>query len=159
LTVLEAGNGHPPRPPARASAESALGPQPQVIFTGYVPEDEKVDHYRVADLYVMPSRGEGFGIVFLEALACGLPVIGSKVDGGREALRNGELGSLVDPANADELKSAIRRGLAWESRSAPEGLACFSYAEFERRCHHLLETLVPAGKTGGQPTPEMALSK
>ena len=113
-------------------------PAPQVVFAGYVAEAEKADHYRAADLYVMPSRGEGFGIVYLEALACGLPVVGSKVDGSREALRDGLLGTLVDPADRKELKDAIRRQLGQRSQRAPEGLAYFSYAEFERRCHHLV---------------------
>ena len=123
--------------------------QPQVVFTGYVAEAEKADHYRVADLYVMPSRGEGFGIVYLEALACGLPAIGSKLDGSREALRNGLLGTLVDPANAEELKAAIRLGLRNPSRSVPPGLSYFSYAEFERRCHDLLRQITR--DPGGQP--------
>ena len=123
--------------------------QPQVVFTGYVAEAEKADHYRVADLYVMPSRGEGFGIVYLEALACGLPAIGSKLDGSREALRNGLLGTLVDPANAEELKAAIRLGLRNPSRSVPPGLSYFSYADFERRCNDLLRQITR--DPGGQP--------
>ena len=41
-----------------------IGISNHVIFTGYIPEDEKPDYYRLADIYVMPSRGEGFGIVF-----------------------------------------------------------------------------------------------
>jgi asparagine synthase (glutamine-hydrolysing) len=116
---------------------------PLVVFTGYVPEAEKADHYRAADLYVMPSRGEGFGIVYLEALACGLPVIGSKADGSREALRDGLLGTLVDPADPEELKTAIRQGLGQRPRSVPEALSYFSYAEFEKRCHALLRQVVP----------------
>jgi glycosyltransferase involved in cell wall biosynthesis len=126
-----------------AEAGSAgRNPQPQVIFTGYVAEAEKADHYRAADLYVMPSRGEGFGIVYLEALACGLPVIGSKVDGSREALRDGLLGTLVDPADRQELKDAIHRQLGQRTQRAPEGLSYFSYAEYEHRCHHLIRQLV-----------------
>ena len=126
-------------------------PAPQVVFAGYVAEAEKADHYRAADLYVMPSRGEGFGIVYLEALACGLPVIGSKVDGSREALRDGLLGTLVDPADRKELKDAIRRQLGQRTQRAPEGLSYFSYAEFERRCHHLVGQWVgDYGTTGPQ---------
>ena len=126
-----------------AFSVSAFDHQPQVVFTGYVPAAEKEDHYRAADLYVMPSRGEGFGIVFLEALACGLPVIGSKVDGSREALRGGLLGTLVDPADREELKTAIRQGLRKLTRSVPEGLSYFGYPEFEKRCHDLLRQIAP----------------
>ena len=61
----------------------------RVVFTGEIPEGEKVAHYNLADAFVMPSVGEGFGLVFLEALACGVPCVGSALDGGREALRDG----------------------------------------------------------------------
>jgi glycosyltransferase involved in cell wall biosynthesis len=137
----------------RNSQLSTLNYQPQVVFTGYVPEAEKADHYRAADLYVMPSRGEGFGIVYLEALACGLPVIGSKADGSREALRDGLLGTLVDPADPEELKTAIRQGLGQRPRSVPEALSYFSYAEFEKRCHALLRQVVPEPEPQPDPPP------
>ena len=76
-----------------------MGLSDRVIFTGYIPESEKIAHYNLADVYVMPSTGEGFGIVLLEAVACGVPVVGSRVDGSREALLDGQLGRLVDPGN------------------------------------------------------------
>ena len=60
----------------------ALGVADHVRFSGFVPEERKVDYYRLADAYVMPSQGEGFGIVLLEAMACGVPAMGSKLDGG-----------------------------------------------------------------------------
>jgi len=56
----------------------------------------------------MLSYGEGFGVLFLEALACGVPVIGSKVDGSREALLDGQLGRPVDPNVPEELVTAER---------------------------------------------------
>jgi glycosyltransferase involved in cell wall biosynthesis len=80
----------------------SLGLSQQVIFAGKILEHEKASHYCLADAYVMPSHGEGFGIVFLEALACGVPVIGSKVDGSREALLDGQLGRLVDANLPDD---------------------------------------------------------
>src|SRR5262249_7047051 len=67
-----------------------------VIFAGRIPETETVAHYNLADVYVMPSTGEGFGIVLIEAAACGVSVIGSLVDGSQEALLGGQLGRLVD---------------------------------------------------------------
>jgi glycosyltransferase involved in cell wall biosynthesis len=68
-----------------------------VIFAGRVPQEALPDYYRLCDLYAMPSTGEGFGIVFLEALAAGKPVLGGNRDGAVDALNGGELGVLVDP--------------------------------------------------------------
>ena len=86
---------------------SALGLSKQIVFAGRILEQEKASHYCLADAYVMPSYGEGFGIVFLEAMACGVPVIGSKADGSRDALLDGQLGRLVDPNIPEELVEAI----------------------------------------------------
>src|SRR5688500_18199955 len=90
---------------------SALGITAHCIFPGYVSESEKLEYYRLADLFVMPSRLEGFGYVFLEALAAGVPVIASKVDGSREAVRNGVWGALVDPYRPEELVVACSAAL------------------------------------------------
>jgi phosphatidylinositol alpha-1,6-mannosyltransferase len=90
----------------------SLGVHERVVFAGYIPEREKADHYRLADAYVMPGRGEGFGIVYLEALACGVPVVASKLDGSREAVRDGALGILVDPNDAEGIKRGILEALA-----------------------------------------------
>src|SRR5262249_19585944 len=85
----------------------ALGLSEHVIFAGRISEAEKVAHYNLADLYVMPSYGEGFGIALIEAAACGIPVVGSSVDGSREALLDGQLGRVVDPAKGDEVVAAV----------------------------------------------------
>jgi glycosyltransferase involved in cell wall biosynthesis len=66
-----------------------------VTFGGRVPAEELADHYRLCDVFAMPSTGEGFGIVFLEAMACGKPVIGGTRDAAADALRHGELGVLA----------------------------------------------------------------
>ena len=71
----------------------------RVVFAGFIPEAEKADHYRLADAFVMPGRGEGFGFVFLEALACGIPVVGSRLDGSREALAPGGVGDPGGPGS------------------------------------------------------------
>jgi asparagine synthase (glutamine-hydrolysing) len=135
----------PPRPvrgQGEVSNHSAFPEAPpHVIFAGKIPEAEKVAHYRLADAYVMPSRGEGFGIVYLEALACGIPVVGSKVDGSREALRNGKLGQLVNPDDHEEIKAAIRAALQKPRGQVVAGLDYFSYANFQQRCHGLFAKL------------------
>jgi glycosyltransferase involved in cell wall biosynthesis len=120
-----------------AEKAESLGVSDHVVFAGFVPEAEKAAYYRLAEAYVMPSRGEGFGIVFLEAMACGIPVVGSILDGGREALQNGELGILVDPANPEELLAGILHALE-RPKAVPPGLASFSFENFERRCHNII---------------------
>jgi phosphatidylinositol alpha-1,6-mannosyltransferase len=81
--------------------------QDAVILTGFVPETDLCDHYRLCDLYVMPSQAEGFGIVFLEALACGRRVVAGNADGSVEPLLHGNLGTLVDPHDPDALAAAL----------------------------------------------------
>lgn len=79
----------------------------QVILTGFIDEDELIDHFLLSDIFVLPSKKEGFGIVFIEALSCGLPVIGGNMDGSSDALLNGELGMLINPDDRDALEKAI----------------------------------------------------
>jgi phosphatidyl-myo-inositol dimannoside synthase len=137
--VIAGGGNDVPRLQRKAAA---LGVADRVVFTGLFPEEEKADLYNLADVYVMPSRGEGFGFVLLEALACGVPVIASRLDGGREALRGGELGQLVDPTNPAEIRVAIRDALnAPAIKRIPEGLEYFSYENFERRTHAIIDAL------------------
>jgi glycosyltransferase involved in cell wall biosynthesis len=120
----------------------SLGIKDYVVFTGFIPEDEKVDHYRLADVYVMPSSREGFGFVFLEAMACGIPVVASKVDGSREAVREGELGILVNPSDPEEIKAGIFEALSRPKGLVPKGLEYFSYGNFEQRCHRIVDQVI-----------------
>lgn len=83
-----------------------------VQFTGSVPWEELPDYFRLADVFVMPSTGEGFGIVFLEAMATGVRVIGGNQDGSADPLADGQLGWPVDPDNERELISAICAALS-----------------------------------------------
>ncbi|MBU4448615.1 MAG: glycosyltransferase [Proteobacteria bacterium] len=134
---------------ARLEAKAqALGVRDRVVFTGFIPEAEKADHYRLADAFVMPGRGEGFGFVFLEALACGIPVVGSKLDGSREALRGGALGILVDPGRPDEIQAGVLKALQQPPGVIPAGLDYFSFENFEKRCHRILRQVIKSRGVG-----------
>jgi phosphatidyl-myo-inositol dimannoside synthase len=142
VTYLIAGDGSD-RSRLRQKADDA-GLNGRVVFTGHVSESEKADHFRLADAFVMPGRGEGFGIVYLEAMACGVPVVASAADASREAVREGKLGWVVDPDDREQIKAGIVAALDRGAGKVPEGLEYFSYPNFERRCHDIIDRVVEA---------------
>jgi phosphatidylinositol alpha-1,6-mannosyltransferase len=87
----------------------------RVIFVNNLSDNEVIKFYKSCDVFVMPSRTlrqedtEGFGVVFLEANACGKPVIGGRSGGIPEAVAEGYSGLLVDPLNVDEIARAVIR--------------------------------------------------
>jgi len=97
-----------------------------------VAESDRADLFRLADVFGMPGRGEGFGFAFLEALACGVPAVGGKIDGSREALREGMLGELVDPDYPILIERGILHAVA-KLGSVPAGLSCFAWPAFAQR--------------------------
>jgi len=117
LRCVIAGDGDD-RPRLEAQT-AALGLGDRVIFTGAVAEADKAALYNLADVFVLPSLGEGFGIVLIEAAACGLRVIGSSRDGAREALLDGALGHLIDPSDPEALVDTVAAALANERRGEP----------------------------------------
>lgn len=78
-----------------------------VTLTGFVSDEELSSHYHLCDIFAMPSKAEGFGIVYLEALACGKPTLGGNQDGAQDALCQGELGALVDPDDMEAIAQTI----------------------------------------------------
>lgn len=88
------------------------GVRDEVILTGFIDEEELAEHFLLADVFILPSKKEGFGIVFIEALACGLPVICGNADGSLDAILNGELGKAIDPDDPDTIAQATLDCLA-----------------------------------------------
>ncbi len=105
--------------------------QNEVILVGQVEEALKPDLYRLADAFVMPSKKEGFGIVFLEALASGIPVIAGNKDGSVDPLRDGENGCLVDPDNLQDLIGAIEKQLL-KTKNEIVAASTFSFSNFKK---------------------------
>jgi phosphatidyl-myo-inositol dimannoside synthase len=104
------------------------GVSERVRFLGAIGLQSLMEIYRMADLFVMPSTGEGFGVAFLEAMASGTPAIGLGVAGARDALADGHLGTLVAE---DDLQDGIARLLA-APKPDSRALAAAARARFGR---------------------------
>lgn len=81
--------------------------QNYIKMIGFIDEAELTEHFLLSDLFILPSKKEGFGIVFIEAMASGLRVIAGNKDGSVDALRGGALGVLVDPDDQQEILTSI----------------------------------------------------
>jgi glycosyltransferase involved in cell wall biosynthesis len=91
-----------------------LALEDEVIFPGFVPDEDLPAFYSAADLFVFPSLYEGFGLPVLEAMACGLPVIASNSSSLPEVA--GEAGMLIDPCDIDALVKAMQSALTDEGK-------------------------------------------
>jgi glycosyltransferase involved in cell wall biosynthesis len=124
VTLRVAGSG-PELPRLRRLARRlALGDR--VEFLGHVPLARLAAEYASADVFCLPSRQEGFGIVFLEAMAAGLPIVAARAGAVPEVLQDGEFGILVPPADDVALARALEKLLgdaAARERFASAGLA------------------------------------
>jgi phosphatidylinositol alpha-1,6-mannosyltransferase len=117
-----------------------LGIAGLVVFTGAVAESDLVEHYRLGDVFVMPNRQlangdtEGFGLVFLEANACGLPVIAGSDGGSRDAVGHDENGLVVDGNAVGEIAAAMNRlhdDAALHARIRRTGIATAARADWK----------------------------
>ncbi|MDH7516328.1 MAG: glycosyltransferase family 4 protein [Bacteroidota bacterium] len=124
--------------PRLQSLARELGVTHAVRFLSGLGREELVLLYHAADAFAMPSTQEGFGFVYLEAMACGLPVLAGNKDGSIDALRNGEMGILVDPEDPEELYRGLRCVLQ-RPRCIPEGLKRFSTEMFAAHLRMLIQ--------------------
>ncbi len=120
---------------------TANGLDQYVLMPGFIAEEEVIAHYLLADVFVMPSKGEGFGIVFIEAMACGLQVIAGNKDGSTEALQFGELGTLIDPDDSNQLKSALQQSLTRQANPNEVQKKMLSYFTFQKFKERLAERM------------------
>ncbi len=115
-----------------------------VRFLGRVGESELLSLYNFADGFAMPSTGEGFGFVFLEAAACGVPVLGGSVDGSLDALNDGAIGLAVDPTDDNALLQAVVETLR-RPKQTPAALTAYAYEEFRLQIAKLVRVVHARG--------------
>ncbi len=141
--------GEGPDRPRLEDLTARLGLQAQVCFLGRLALAEIVELYNLADLFVMLSREEppdveGFGLVFLEAAACGLPSVGGRSGGIPDAIDDGKSGWLVDPCNTEEIAATIIDLLKSRERLERASEFCLSTApqkSWERAADRIWEEL------------------
>jgi phosphatidyl-myo-inositol alpha-mannosyltransferase len=108
LWLVVAGDG-PERPAAQRLSKDL---RERVLMLGAVPHEELPPYHAAADVFIGPARGgESFGIVLIEAMAAGLPVVASDIDGWREVVRDGIDGLLVHPSDPQALAASVRKVL------------------------------------------------
>ncbi len=81
--------------------------QGRVKLIGYVPDEDMLANYQYAQMFVLPSKFEPFGMTSQEAMACGQPVVASKFGGIRNVITDGKTGFLIDPDNPQEFAAAM----------------------------------------------------
>ncbi|WP_443938133.1 glycosyltransferase family 4 protein [Pedobacter sp. MW01-1-1] len=115
-----------------------------IILVDYVEENELTDYFLLADTFIMPSKKEGFGIVFIEAAACGCKVIAGNLDGSTDALLNGDLGTLINPRSLEAVKTAICANLdkpfnpEHSKQLQEKTMAHFSYEKYQQTVIELI---------------------
>ena len=144
LMYLVVGTGPDRARLERLSAD--LGLEAHVRFCGEVPHDALPRYYSAADLFVMPAREdppdvEGFGLVFLEANACGTPVVGARTGGIPDAIRDGETGLLVPPGRPAVLAEAVLHVLTQPDVAAALGRQGRHHAVHEASWTHVADRM------------------
>lgn len=146
--LLVIGDG--PEQPNLAAQAERLGLARRVQFRGFVPEQTKYQLLAAADIFALPSLHEAFGLVYLEAMHCGLPVISARPGGQEDYLEDGRTGFLVAPEDVSGLQRALhtlvsdpalRQRMSAHNR---EVAARFSVAATAARYERLFERLVGA---------------
>ena len=126
----------------RVDAISAeLGIQHNIIFTGFIADEDLAALYHIADIYIMPSKKEGFGIVFIEAMYYGKPVIAGNKDGSADALDNGNFGLLINPDDQQEISDAIVKVISNKTAYIPnlqDVMDKFSYPVYKNKLRTIL---------------------
>lgn len=125
-----------------------LGVETRVVFTGRIQEEQKADHYRLADVFAMPGSNPLFDryplrFVFLEAMACGIPVVGCIPEGKGESVSlEGKLIIQVDPNDKDSILKGILSGLGMRGPQISEMVAAFGVSAHRDRIASIIPRLL-----------------
>ncbi|MBV9096809.1 MAG: glycosyltransferase family 4 protein [Frankiaceae bacterium] len=144
--------------PSRGDLERYVdraGLRPHVVLTGSVPAAELPSYYGAGDVFAMPCRTrlggldvEGLGMVYLEAAACGLPVVAGRSGGAPDAVRDGDTGVVVDGSSVDAVAGAVSGLLSDPGRAAAMGARGREWVEREwswnRSVRSLRDWLAPS---------------
>lgn len=115
--------------------------QDNVILAGYIPDEDLPALFSMADVYVMPSTKEGFGIVFIEAMYYSLPVIAGNKDGSTDALLDGKLGLLIEPNSSLEIEKAVNKIIENKKAYEPNRqllMENFGYDVYKKKLQQIL---------------------
>lgn len=129
-------------PDHRAFADGLLaeieqaGLSDRIRFLGELPWDQLVRHYQALDLFAAPARWEGFGLTPLEAMACGVPAIGSRVGAYEALIRDGQTGSIVETGDLRSLTDALARWLDDDAARIDAGRTARAHVE----ANHSIQT-------------------
>ncbi|MEH2030684.1 MAG: glycosyltransferase [Nostoc sp.] len=129
--------------PRLAQLAKDLGVSDHVVLAGFVATEELMEHYRLADAYIMPSQ-EGFGIVYLEAMACGVPVLSGDDDGSADPLQDGKLGWRVPHRSPDAVAAACIEMLQGDDQRCDgewlreQAIALFGIDAFQQHLQKIL---------------------
>ncbi|MEH1964985.1 glycosyltransferase [Nostoc sp.] len=129
--------------PRLAKLAKDLGVSDRVVFAGFVATEALMAHYRLADAYIMPSQ-EGFGIVYLEAMACGVPVLSGDDDGSADPLQDGKLGWRVPHRSPDAVAAACVEMLQGDDQRCDgkwlreQAIALFGIDAFQQHLQKML---------------------
>jgi phosphatidylinositol alpha-1,6-mannosyltransferase len=131
-----------------AAIAAACGVSDAVIFAGDIPDEDLADHYSLGDVFLMPNRAlpdgdtEGFGLVFLEANAAGLPAIAGRDGGSTDAVQDGVNGLVVDGNSVAAIEAAMRRLYSspeLRAELARHGVERAGSADWSHRCAAFLD--------------------
>lgn len=129
--------------PRLAQLAKDLDVSDRVVFAGFVPTEELMTHYHLADAYIMPSQ-EGFGIVYLEAMTCGVPVLSGDDDGSADPLQDGKLGWRVPHRDPEAVAKACIEILQGNDQRCDgqwlreQAIALFGIEAFKQQLQQLL---------------------